>query len=95
MFGVSWMKSCGRWMPADSISAALNAFTATGTSCSDSSRLRAVTTTSSRESWAWDHAGSGASTVTQTDAAMRAGTVLVVIVYSPRVEITRCTREKI
>jgi hypothetical protein len=49
MFGVSAMKSCGRVMPADSISAALNALTARGASSCDSSRLRAVTTTSS--SW--------------------------------------------
>ncbi len=44
MFGVSAMKSCGRRMPADSISSALKAVTATGTSSSASSRLRAVTT---------------------------------------------------
>ncbi len=48
MFGVSAMKSCGREMPADSISAALNAVIATGTSSKDSSRLRAVTTISSK-----------------------------------------------
>ena len=47
MFGVSAMKSWGRRMPADSISCSLNALIATGTSNSDSSRLRAVTTTSS------------------------------------------------
>ncbi len=47
MFGVSAMKSCGRRMPADSISCAVKALTATGTSSSASSRLRAVTTISS------------------------------------------------
>ena len=33
-------------------------------------------------------------TATQTDAAIRAGIVLVVMVYTPWVEITRCTREQ-
>src|SRR5688572_21108993 len=48
MLGVRSMKSCGRSMPADSTSAAVNTFTATGTSSEASSRLRAVTITSSR-----------------------------------------------
>ncbi len=48
MFGVRSMKSCGRSIPAASISAAVNTFTATGTSSDASSRLRAVTMTSSR-----------------------------------------------
>src|SRR5688572_16218290 len=48
MFGVRSMKSCGRSIPAAWISAAVNTFTATGTSSDASSRLRAVTMTSSR-----------------------------------------------
>ena len=48
MFGVSATKSCGRSMPAASISAAVKALIATGTSSDDSSRLRAVTMTSSQ-----------------------------------------------
>src|SRR6185369_1638111 len=94
MFGVSITKSCGRWMPADSISCALNALTATGTSWRDSSRLRAVTTTSSRVSCDWDHTGTGAVTAAQIDAAIQAGIVLVVMCTPPGVEITRCTREQ-
>src|SRR5688572_2177077 len=47
MLGVRAMKSCGRTIPADWISWALKAFTTTGTSSSVSSRLRAVTMTSS------------------------------------------------
>src|SRR6185436_5835421 len=48
MFGVRSMKSCGRSMPAAWMSAAVNTFTATGTLSEASSRLRAVTMTSSR-----------------------------------------------
>jgi hypothetical protein len=43
MFGVSAMKSCGRSMPAASITSAVKVLTATGTSSDNSSRRRAVT----------------------------------------------------
>ena len=47
MFGTIWMKSAGLWMPASLTSASVNTLTVTGTSWKDSSRLRAVTMTSS------------------------------------------------
>jgi hypothetical protein len=43
MFGVSAMKSCGRSMPAASMTSAVKVLTATGTSSDNSSRRRAVT----------------------------------------------------
>ena len=47
MFGTIWMKSAGRWMPASLIRVSVNTLIVTGTSWKDSSRLRAVTMTSS------------------------------------------------
>src|SRR5690606_22438262 len=52
MLGTWAMKSAGRWMPAARMASSVNTFTVIGTSRKDSSRLRAVTTISSRTSWA-------------------------------------------
>src|SRR5690242_17836853 len=48
MLGTCAMKSAGFWMPAAAMACSVNTFTVIGTSRKDSSRLRAVTTTSSR-----------------------------------------------
>lgn len=83
MFGVSAMKSCGRTMPADSISAALNALTATGTSWRDSSRLRAVMITSARGSDACASSGGAATAATNTPSTIALRAFFVVMRTPP------------